>query len=104
MASSGDITIDNEHTEHRCEACKKEIKIRVRACRKYTKSYHQNCANKHRIYDKNKQLIPCEDPYEDLIVGKEKEAVTGMAKARHEMTPMTSKKMKSPDPDTIKCQ
>jgi DNA-directed RNA polymerase subunit RPC12/RpoP len=52
--------MDEEYAEYRCSACKKPVKNQYVSCRARTCTkifFHSGCANKHRVYDKNNELI-----------------------------------------------
>lgn len=63
-----------DYAEYKCSACKKEIKSIATQCKKCRKLFfHPGCVSKHRVYNSVQELIKCEGPFEELIVGKEKE-------------------------------
>lgn len=66
--------MDEEHAEYRCSACKKAIKSQVVACKSCVKLYyHPGCVSKHRIYDRNQELVTCAGPFEKFIIESDKE-------------------------------
>ncbi|XP_036142545.1 uncharacterized protein LOC118645486 [Monomorium pharaonis] len=53
-----------EDIEYRCSACKKAIKTEVVQCKSCVKLfYHPGCVSKHKIYDRNNELVPCQGPF-----------------------------------------
>lgn len=57
-----------EYDEYRCSACKKAIRSQVVRCKVCPKLfYHPGCVCKHRVYDKNKELVPCNGPFEKFM-------------------------------------
>lgn len=62
-------------------ACKKPIKSQVVTCKSCVKLfYHPGCVSKHKVYDKNREMVSCLGPYEKFIVesdilGKSTESV-----------------------------
>lgn len=56
-----------EYDEYRCSACKKAIKSLVIKCKTCPKLfYHPGCVNKHKTYDKNRELVQCNGPFEQF--------------------------------------
>lgn len=67
--------MDEEYAEYRCSACKKAIKSQVVTCKSCVKLfYHPGCVNKHRIYDKNRELVTCNGPFERFMTESDKDA------------------------------
>ena len=61
-----------EDTEYRCSACKKAIKTEVVQCKSCNKLfYHPGCVNKHRVYDKNDELVQCPAPFGKFLIDNE---------------------------------
>lgn len=53
-----------EYDECRCSACKKAIKSQVVQCKACPKLfYHPGCANKHKVLDRNRDLVQCAGPF-----------------------------------------
>jgi hypothetical protein len=66
--------MDDEYAEYRCSACKKSIKNIVVACKSCTKLfYHPGCVSKHKIYDKNREIVTCPGPFEKFTIEGDKE-------------------------------
>lgn len=66
---------DSEYAEYRCSACKKEIKSQVLQCTACVKLfYHPGCVSKHKVYNKNKELVKCEGPFNRIALESEKES------------------------------
>lgn len=58
---------DNEYTEYKCSACKKEIKSTAIQCKKCRKMFfHPGCINKHKTYNSSQELVKCGGPYEEI--------------------------------------
>lgn len=68
---SADISgMSDEYAEYRCSACKKSIKTEVIACKSCTKLFfHPGCVFKHKIYDKNRELVSCPGPFDKFFIG-----------------------------------
>lgn len=65
---------DDEYVEYRCAACKKGIKNQIVACKSCPKLFfHPGCASKHKVYDKNREYVPCPGPYEQFTADSEKD-------------------------------
>ncbi|XP_039313145.1 uncharacterized protein LOC120359509 [Solenopsis invicta] len=65
--------MDEEYAEYRCSACRKAIKSKVVRCKTCPKLfYHPGCVNKHRIYDRNQEYVPCKGPFEEFLTDIEK--------------------------------
>ena len=61
-----------EDTEYRCSACKKAIKTEVLQCKSCIKLfYHPGCVSKHRVYDRNNELVQCHGPFDRVIIDSE---------------------------------
>lgn len=70
-----DLMSDSDYAEYRCSACKKEIKNQVFQCTTCIKLfYHPGCVNKHKVYNKNKELVKCEGPFNRIALESEKES------------------------------
>lgn len=55
--------------DYRCSACKKAIKTEVIQCKSCVKLfYHPGCVNKHKIYDKNNEVVQCHGPFEKFVI------------------------------------
>lgn len=69
--------MDDEYAEYRCSACKKTIKNQVVTCKSCYQVnciklfYHPGCVSKHRIYDKNQELVPCSGPFDRFTIESE---------------------------------
>lgn len=58
--------------EYRCSACRKAIKTDVVQCKSCIKLfYHPGCVNKHRVYDRNNELVQCNGPFEKFMIDNE---------------------------------
>lgn len=70
LTVSADISgMNEEYAEYRCSACKKAIKIEVTACKSCAKLFfHPGCISKHKIYDKNRELVSCPGPFVKFII------------------------------------
>lgn len=67
--------MDDDYAEYRCSACKKAIKNQVVTCKSCSKLfYHPSCVSKHKIYDKNRELVTCPGPLDKFIIEGVKEA------------------------------
>lgn len=58
-----------EYDEYRCSGCRKAIKnvaVRCKTCPKLF--YHPGCVNKHKVYDKNRELVQCKGTLENFPV------------------------------------
>lgn len=65
--------IGAEYAEYRCSACKKDVKSVVLQCKKCVKCFFQpGCANKHRIVNKDSEVVRCEGPFLEISVESEK--------------------------------
>lgn len=61
-----------EYDEYRCSACKKAIKSQVVRCKVCPKLfYHPGCVNKHKILDRNRELVQCKGPFETFNAEEE---------------------------------
>lgn len=68
--------MDDEYSEYRCSACKKAIKNQVVTCKSCTKLfYHPGCVVKHKVYDRNKELVACPGPFEKFIIESDREVI-----------------------------
>ena len=80
--------MNDEYDEYRCSACKKAIKSQVVACQSCVKLfYHPGCVSKHKIYDKNRELVSCPGPFEKFTIESEADmkkasAVAGSSRDR----------------------
>lgn len=64
---------DSDYAEYRCSACKKDIKSIVVQCKVCAKAFfHPGCVIKHKVYNKNRELVKCEGPYEQFPIEVEK--------------------------------
>lgn len=58
------------YDEYKCSACKKGIKTVVAKCKTCKTApklfYHPKCVDKHRAYDRNKELVKCKGPFEEF--------------------------------------
>ncbi|XP_070169431.1 uncharacterized protein PF3D7_1120000-like [Polyergus mexicanus] len=69
--------MDDEYGEYRCSACKKTIKNQVVTCKSCYQMnpiklfYHPGCVSKHRIYDKNQELVLCSGPFDRFSIESE---------------------------------
>ncbi|KMQ92758.1 hypothetical protein RF55_7211 [Lasius niger] len=79
--------MNSEYAEYRCSACKKDIKCQVVSCKgcfhehRNKLFYHPGCVSKHKIYDKNLELVLCQGPFDRFeIEMKKASAVTGNSK------------------------
>lgn len=62
-----------ECAEYKCSACKKQIKNQVVVCKSCVKYFfHPGCVSKHKSYDKNREYVTCEGPFEKIILQSEK--------------------------------
>lgn len=60
-------TIGADYAEYRCQACKKEIKSLAVRCESCTKLFfHPGCISKHRIYNKDHELVKCDGPFKQF--------------------------------------
>lgn len=74
--------MDDEYAEYRCSACKKDIKSNVVQCKKCIKLfYHPGCVSKHRVYDKNSELVACPGPFAKFSIDSDKDKEADMRKA-----------------------
>lgn len=65
--------MEEEYAEYRCSACKKAIKNQIIKCKSCTKLfYHPGCLCKHKIYDKNKELVLCPGPFKKIVFEADK--------------------------------
>lgn len=75
--------MDDDYAEYRCSACKKAIKSKVVTCKSCVKLfYHPGCAIKHKVYDKNKELVLCNGPYEEFTLEADMKAAAGSSRNR----------------------
>jgi len=86
--------MNDEYAEYRCSACKKAIKNKVVKCKSCVKLfYHPGCVVKHKVYDTNRELIPCAGPFEEFFVENSQEAnmkkAPAMAESNRERTGST---------------
>jgi len=59
--------LESEYAEYRCSACKKEIKSVVLQCTTCVKFFfHPGCVFKHKVYNKQNELVKCEGPFKEL--------------------------------------
>ncbi|XP_077255138.1 uncharacterized protein LOC143893519 [Temnothorax americanus] len=91
--------MNEEYAEYRCSACKKAIKTEVIACKSCAKLfYHPGCVSKHKIYDKNRELVSCPGPFEKFIISdgdkvvdiNKAAALTGRTTVLAKMSPAAS--------------
>lgn len=63
------VNMDEDYAEYRCSACKKPIKSKAIKCKTCVDKlfYHPSCLSRHRIYDKNKELVVCNGPFEEIL-------------------------------------
>lgn len=55
--------------EYRCSACKKAIQTAVIQCKSCVKMfYHPGCVSKHKIYDRNNELMQCHGLFEKFMI------------------------------------
>lgn len=67
--------MDDEYFKYRYSACKKPIKSQVVTCKTCVKFfYHSECVSKHKVYDRNHEVVPCHGPFEKFIIDNDKEA------------------------------
>jgi len=85
--------MDNEYAEYRCSACKKPIKSQVVTCKSVPNCYHPSCVTRHRIYDRNQELVSCPGLYEKFVIEGDQEenmkkasVATGSSRDRLEST------------------
>lgn len=66
-----------EYDEYRCSACKKAIKSQVVRCKTCPKLfYHPGCVCKHKVYDKNRELVQCNGPFDKFVVDESQRTLT----------------------------
>ncbi|XP_071573489.1 uncharacterized protein [Temnothorax nylanderi] len=91
--------MNEEYAEYRCSACKKSIKTEVIACKSCVKLFfHPGCVSKHKIYDKNRELVSCPGPFEKFIISdgdkvadiNKAAALAGRTTGPAKMSPATS--------------
>lgn len=59
--------LESDYAEYRCSACKKEIKNVVLQCTACVKLFfHPGCAFKHKVYNKQEELVRCEGPFKEI--------------------------------------
>lgn len=78
-----DIIMDDKsivYDEYKCSACRKGIKTIVakcKACKGGPKLfYHPGCVEKHKVLDRNKDLVKCKGPFEEFSVDDNRAEVT----------------------------
>lgn len=55
--------------KNRCSACKKAIKTEVVQCKSCVKLFfHPGCVNKHKIYDRNKDVVQYHVPFKKFMI------------------------------------
>lgn len=58
--------------DYRCSACKKAIKTEVIQCQFCIELfYHPGCVNKHKIYDRNNEVVQCHGPFKKFMINSE---------------------------------
>ncbi|XP_024947096.1 uncharacterized protein LOC112495307, partial [Cephus cinctus] len=61
-----------EYDKYRCSTCKKPIKSQVVRCKTCVKLfYHPGCVNKHKVLDRNHELVACSGPFEKFNAEEE---------------------------------
>jgi len=62
--------MDEDYAEYRCSACKKPIKSKAIRCKTCVDKlfYHPSCLNRHRIYNRNKELVACDGSFDEILV------------------------------------
>lgn len=69
--------MNSEYDEYRC---KKAIKNQVVTCKSCNKLFdHPGCVSKHRVYDRNRDLVQCTGPYDKFTIESEREEETKMS-------------------------
>lgn len=67
----------SEYDEYLCSACKKAIKNQVVKCKACPKRfYHPGCVSKHKVFDRNRDLVPCGGPFEKFVAEETEVAKT----------------------------
>lgn len=78
--------MDDDYAEYRCSACKKPITKQIVACRSCDKLfYHPGCLTRHKIFDRNHELVSCPGPFEKFVAESEadmKKASAGTGSSR----------------------
>ncbi|KAL6265885.1 hypothetical protein P5V15_002717 [Pogonomyrmex californicus] len=65
--------LESDYAGYRCCACKKEIKNVVLQCTACVKFFfHPGCAFKHKVYNKQDELVRCEGPFKEIIGDSDK--------------------------------
>jgi len=74
LISVGNADMGSDYPEYCCSACKKEIKnvvIQCTACVKFF--FHPGCVCKHKVYNRQNELVKCEGPFKELRSESNKE-------------------------------
>lgn len=75
--------MDEDYDEYRCSACKKAIKSKVVRCKTCPELfYHPGCVIKHKVYNKNKELVLCNGPFADFIIEADMKTAAGSSGSR----------------------
>lgn len=64
--------MNEEYAEYRCSACRKAI-LKQDANHVLSFFYHPGCVNRHKIYDKNQEVVTCPGPFEKFMIDGDKE-------------------------------
>lgn len=64
-----------DYAEYRCSACKKAIKNQVVTCKSCAKLfYYPGYVIKHKIYDRNRELVICPGPFSKFWIESDKDS------------------------------
>lgn len=75
--------MDEDYDEYRCSACKKAIKSKVVTCTICPELfYHPGCVIKHKVYNKSRELVLCNGPFEDFIIEVDMKTAAGSSGSR----------------------
>ncbi|XP_046750286.1 uncharacterized protein LOC124413608 [Diprion similis] len=71
-----------EYDEYRCSACKKAIKSQVVQCKACPKLfYHPGCVIKHKVFDRNRELVQCAGPFMKFMIDENETVRSGIPMA-----------------------